>query len=89
MSLIGYAIFGLIAGALARLIHPGRDPMNWLWTMLLGIAGATLGGWIGRDVLGFNTQSGLMSWITAIAGAVLLLALFHFLSRRSSNTPVV
>jgi uncharacterized membrane protein YeaQ/YmgE (transglycosylase-associated protein family) len=86
MSLIGYAIFGLIAGALARLIHPGKDPMNWLWTMLLGIAGATIGGWIGSNLLGVNTQYGLMSWIAAIGGAVLLLALFDFFSRRTATT---
>ena len=39
MWLIQYAIFGLVAGGIARLLHPGRDPMNWLWTMVLGISG--------------------------------------------------
>jgi len=85
MSLIGYAIFGLVAGAVARLIHPGRDPMNWLWTMLLGVAGATVGGWIG-GTLGVGTQSGLMSWIAAIGGSVLLLAAYHALTRSNAAT---
>ena len=40
MSLIGHAIFGLVAGAIARMLHPGRDPMNWVWTMILGLVGA-------------------------------------------------
>ncbi len=42
-DMIGWAVFGLVAGAIARLLHPGRDPMNWLWTMLLGIGGAAHG----------------------------------------------
>jgi len=41
--MIGYAVFGLVAGVIARMLHPGRDPMNWLWTMLLGIGGAEVG----------------------------------------------
>ena len=73
MWLIGYAIFGLVAGAIARLIHPGRDPMNWLWTMLLGIGGAELGGWI-AGILGFDGRTGLTSWVAA---AILLLVGYH------------
>jgi len=75
-SIIGWAIFGLVAGAIARLVHPGRDPLNWLWTMLLGIGGAVLGGWLG-SMLGMNTDRGLMSWIAAVGGAVLLLIGYH------------
>ena len=74
--LIKFAIFGLVAGAIARLLHPGRDPMNWFWTMLLGMAGALLGGWLG-GLLGFNTDEGLTRWVSAVAGAVLLLVLYH------------
>lgn len=80
-QMVGWAIFGLVAGALARLLHPGRDPLNWVWTMALGIAGALLGGWIG-DLMGLNTDSGLMSWIAAIGGAILLLVLFHLATGR-------
>jgi len=76
MWLIGYAIFGLVAGAIARLLHPGRDPMNWLWTMLLGIGGAELGGWI-AEMLGYNARTGVTSWVAAIAGAILLLVGYH------------
>jgi len=85
MSIIGWAIFGLIAGALARLIHPGRDPMNWVWTMGLGIVGAVVGGWIGSQ-LGFQTESGLASWVAAIGGAVLLLVLYHLATARRATT---
>jgi len=84
-NIIGWAIFGLVAGALARLLHPGRDPMNWVWTMLLGIGGALLGGWIGSQV-GISTDRGLTSWLAALGGAVLLLMLYHYLTARSAAT---
>jgi uncharacterized membrane protein YeaQ/YmgE (transglycosylase-associated protein family) len=86
-QMIGWAIFGLVAGAIARLLHPGRDPMNWVWTMALGIAGALLGGWIG-DLMGLDTGTGLMSWIAAIGGAILLLVLYHLATaRRAAGGP--
>lgn len=81
--LIKVAIFGLIAGAIARMVHPGRDPMNWFWTMLLGIAGAVVGGWIG-NVLGFNSDQLLIRWISAVTGALLLLVGYHFATTRAT-----
>src|SRR5689334_9161342 len=84
-NIIGWAIFGLVAGALARLLHPGRDPMNWIWTMVLGIGGALVGGWIGSQ-MGISTDRGLSSWLAAISGAVLLLVIHHFLTARSAAT---
>ena len=81
MWVIQYAIFGLVAGAIARLLHPGHDPMSWIWTMVLGIGGAVVGGWIGGQ-LGINTNSGVASWVAAISGAVLLLAAYHALTAR-------
>ncbi len=78
-SWIGYAIFGLFAGFIARFLHPGRDPMNWLWTMVLGIGGAELGG----AVLG--TKSGLMGWVAAVGGAIVLLIVYHMLTARSQT----
>lgn len=86
--LIRYAIFGLVAGAIARLLHPGRDPMNWFWTMLLGIGGSILGGWIGR-MIGVNTDQFLWGWIFAIGGSILLLVIYHFATNprlRGTNT---
>jgi len=76
-GLIGYAIFGLVAGAVARLLHPGKDPMNWFWTMLLGIGGAMLGG----AVLG--ARSGMMGWVAAIGGAVVLLVDYNYFTTRN------
>ena len=74
--LIGYAIFGLVAGAIARLLHPGKDPMNWLWTMILGIGGAELGG----AVTGF--RSGAMGWVAAVGAAIVLLIAYNFFTTR-------
>jgi len=79
MWLIGYAIFGLVAGAIARMLHPGRDPMNWLWTMALGVAGAEVGGYAARE-FGYDPSGGLTSWISAVVGAVVLLALYHMVT---------
>src|SRR3954467_4010851 len=79
--MIGWAIFGLVAGAIARLLHPGRDPMNWIWTMFLGIGGALLGGWIGGQ-LGFNTSAGVASWVAAVCGSILLLFVHHMITTR-------
>jgi uncharacterized membrane protein YeaQ/YmgE (transglycosylase-associated protein family) len=81
--LIQYAVFGLVAGAIARLLHPGRDPMNWVWTMLLGIAGAVTGGWLAQ-ALGIDASHGLASWIAAVAGALLLLIIYHLATARNA-----
>jgi len=83
-NLIGWAIFGLVAGAIARLLHPGRDPMNWLWTMVLGVVGALVGGYAG-GLIGINTEGRVAQWVTAIIGAIVLLAIYHAATARSSR----
>jgi uncharacterized membrane protein YeaQ/YmgE (transglycosylase-associated protein family) len=83
MWLIEYAIFGLVAGAIARLLHPGRDPMNWVWTMLLGVAGAEVGGFLARQ-MGYDPSTGITAWVAAVAGAVLLLVVYHMATARTA-----
>src|SRR5690349_18640204 len=85
LELIGFAIFGLVAGAIARLLHPGRDPMNWLWTMALGIGGSLFGGYLGR-LIGIGNRC-LMSWILAVGGAILLLVLYNYFTGRRVTSP--
>jgi len=85
MWLIGYALFGLVAGAIARVLHPGRDPMNWIWTMALGIGGAVVGGFAARQ-LGFDPDTGLTGWISAVAGAVVLLVVHHMVTAPGTRT---
>lgn len=84
-AIFGWIIFGLIAGAIAKLLMPGNDPGGWIITMFLGIAGALLGGWIGNALWGSagTTDWSIGSFALAIGGAILLLALYRmFVGRR-------
>ncbi len=75
MGLLSWIVLGLVVGALAKWLMPGPDPGGWIITILLGIGGAFVGGWIG-SFLGFGTVTGfnLGSLVLATGGAVLLLA---------------
>ena len=77
MGIIGWLIIGLVAGALARLLVPGRDPMGWLATIVLGLAGALVGGVL-ADMLFDDESIGLVG---AVAGAVLLLLAYNTMTR--------
>jgi len=89
-AIIGWIIFGLIAGAIAKLLMPGRDPGGWIVTMLLGIAGAVIGGWIGGMLWGSTgaTDWSIGSFVLAIAGAVLLLAIYRMIVGRRKGAVV-
>jgi len=78
MGIISWIFFGLIAGALAKFIMPGDDPGGFIVTTLIGIVGAVIGGFIG-SVLGMGTVTGfdIRSFFIAIAGAVILLAVYR------------
>lgn len=76
MSLLVTAVVGLIVGAIAKLVMPGRDPGGILVTMLLGIAGALLGGLLGR-ALGWYGEGEPAGWIVSIVGAILLLFIYR------------
>jgi uncharacterized membrane protein YeaQ/YmgE (transglycosylase-associated protein family) len=76
MGIIGWILFGLVAGVIAKLIMPGRDPGGFIVTILLGIAGALLGGFLGR-AMGLYSQGEGAGWLMSIAGAILLLALYR------------
>jgi uncharacterized membrane protein YeaQ/YmgE (transglycosylase-associated protein family) len=77
-GVIGWIIFGLIVGAVAKLLMPGRDPGGFIITMLLGMAGAVLGGFVGRSLhwYGPNDSAG---FFMSLLGAVVLLALYRML----------
>jgi len=81
MHIIGQIIFGLVVGVIAKLLMPGRDPGGFIVTMLLGIAGALLGGFIGR-AMGFYGPNESAGWLMSIGGAVLLLLLYRLVARR-------
>ena len=75
-GILGWIVFGLVVGLLARLLHPGRDPGGFLITAALGIAGSLLAGFLGR-VLGLYREGEAAGLIMSIIGAVLLLVIYH------------
>ena len=81
MSILGWILFGLVVGALAKLVMPGRDPGGIIVTILLGIAGAVLGGFVGR-ALGFYGEGDAAGFVMSFIGAVLLLFLYRMMVGR-------
>ena len=81
MGILAWILFGLIVGAVAKLVMPGRDPGGIIVTMLLGIACAVLGGFIGR-ALGFYSNGQAAGFLMSFLGAVVLLALYRMMIRR-------
>jgi uncharacterized membrane protein YeaQ/YmgE (transglycosylase-associated protein family) len=86
MSWIAWIVVGLVAGFLARLLMPGTrdEPSGWLGTMLLGIGGAVLGGWVWNLLLNRSGATGIDigSIFVALVGACLLIALLRLFDRR-------
>jgi uncharacterized membrane protein YeaQ/YmgE (transglycosylase-associated protein family) len=81
MGILSWILFGLVVGVIAKLLMPGRDPGGFIVTILLGIAGALIGGFLGQ-AMGFSGQSRGVEWIMAILGAIILLALYRMMVRR-------
>ena len=86
MGILGWIFFGLIIGALAKFVMPGRDPGGIIVTMLLGIAGAVLGGFVGR-AMGFYAEGEPAGWIMAFIGAVVLLVIYRMMVGRRTVRP--
>jgi len=83
MGIIGWIVFGLIVGAVAKLLMPGRDPGGWIITIVLGIAGALVGGWLGR-ALGWYGPNDAAGFLMALVGALVLLGLYRLTLRRDT-----
>jgi uncharacterized membrane protein YeaQ/YmgE (transglycosylase-associated protein family) len=83
MSLILFLIFGLVVGALARLIVPGREPGGWLTSLALGVAGSFLGGLVGRALGMYQTNNVTTGgFVMSLLGAILLVAIYQAVVRR-------
>jgi uncharacterized membrane protein YeaQ/YmgE (transglycosylase-associated protein family) len=82
MGILAWIVFGLVVGIIAKLLIPGRDPGGFIVTILIGIAGALLGGFIGRS-MGFYGANQSAGWLMSIGGAILLLLLYRVVARRS------
>jgi uncharacterized membrane protein YeaQ/YmgE (transglycosylase-associated protein family) len=86
-EIIGWLIMGVIVGAIARLILPGRDPMGCLMTAVLGIVGSIVGGLIGRLIFGAPKDTGYFtptpSWILSLVGAIIVLLIWRKMRGRT------
>ncbi len=82
MHLLGQALFGLVVGALAKLIMPGQDPGGIVVTMLIGLVGSMLGTFVGRSLWGGVDYSA--GWITSILGAIVLLAIYRAVKKKQA-----
>ena len=95
LDVIAWILFGLIVGAIAKAIMPGRDPGGAIVTILTGIVGSLIGGFIGRTLFGygrindagdFSRPGFMMSLLLAVVGAVILLAGYRMIKGRSLTT---
>jgi uncharacterized membrane protein YeaQ/YmgE (transglycosylase-associated protein family) len=83
MGILAWILFGLVVGVIAKLLMPGRDPGGFIVTILLGIAGALVAGFLGRalNLYGPNDSAG---WLMSILGAAILLGLYRMMVRRQA-----
>lgn len=87
MGFFAFLILGLIAGAIAKAILPGRQGGGIFVTLLLGVVGAFLGGWLGGMIFGTGLQEffSLQTWLLAIGGALVVLLVWGLITRRSTR----
>ena len=87
MGFIAYLILGLIAGAIAKAILPGKQGGGWIATLIIGVIGAMLGGWIGGAVFGAQMDKffSLSTWLCAIGGSLIVLVIWGFITRKTAK----
>ena len=84
MGIIAFIILGLIAGAIAKAILPGNQGGGWIATIILGIIGAMVGGWLGSVLFnrGLNNFFDIQTWLLAILGSLVVLVVWGFVTKR-------
>ncbi|MEZ2371001.1 GlsB/YeaQ/YmgE family stress response membrane protein [Arthrobacter sp. RCC_34] len=84
MGFLGWIVLGLIAGAIAKALMPGQQGGGWLATLLLGVVGALVGGWIGSALfhVGLNEFWSLSTWLLAIVGSLVVLFIWGLITKR-------
>jgi uncharacterized membrane protein YeaQ/YmgE (transglycosylase-associated protein family) len=87
MHFILFLIFGLVIGAIARLIVPGHEPGGWITSMLIGVIGAYLGGFLGRVVGLYPSYQSRGGWIASLVGAVIVTFIYQAATARRLGTP--
>ena len=89
MGIIAWIVLGLAAGLLANMLIPGKRQQGLIITCLIGVAGALLGGWIATKLFHIHSLKGFFNastWLTAIAGAVILLLAYHLVTGQSGRS---
>ena len=82
MGIIGTIFIGLIVGLLARFLKPGDDSMGWIMTIVLGVVGSLVAGYVGR-ALGWYQPGQPAGWIASVIGAIILLVVWGMIRKRS------
>ncbi|KOG09857.1 MULTISPECIES: GlsB/YeaQ/YmgE family stress response membrane protein [Streptomyces] len=85
MGILAWILLGLLAGIIAKMLMPGKDPGGIILTTLIGIAGGLLGGWLGKVLFDVESVDGffeLSTWVAAIVGSIILLAVYRLFARR-------
>jgi uncharacterized membrane protein YeaQ/YmgE (transglycosylase-associated protein family) len=83
MGLLGWIFFGLIVGIVAKFLTPGRDPGGFIVTILIGIVGALVGGFLGRAI-GLYQENDPVGFVMAVVGSIILLLLYRMVAGRRS-----
>ena len=88
MGFLAFLLLGLIAGAIAKLILPGKQGGGWIVTLLLGVVGALLGGWLGSVLFGRGVEGffDLGSWLLAIGGSIIVLLIYGLIVGRGDRS---
>ena len=92
MGIIAFIILGLLAGAIAKALMPGDDPGGWIITGIIGVVGALLGGFLAAAIFDAHPLDeffDISTWLTAIVGSIILLALYRVVVNRRGGHPVV
>ncbi|MFD6880626.1 MULTISPECIES: GlsB/YeaQ/YmgE family stress response membrane protein [unclassified Streptomyces] len=83
MGILAWILIGLFAGLIAKALMPGRDPGGLIITILIGVAGGLLGGWLGKVIFGVDSIDGFFdvsTWIAAIIGSLILLVVYRLIT---------
>jgi uncharacterized membrane protein YeaQ/YmgE (transglycosylase-associated protein family) len=85
MGILGWIVLGLIAGAIAKAILPGTQGGGWIITLVLGVVGALLGGFLGSVLFGIGLEEfwSIQTWLLAIGGAIIVLLIYGLVTRGS------
>jgi uncharacterized membrane protein YeaQ/YmgE (transglycosylase-associated protein family) len=82
MDFILFLLFGLVVGAIARFIVPGREPGGWVVSMLLGVVGSLIGGFLGRAFGIYSPQERTGGFVMSLIGAIVVVGIYHAVTRR-------